>query len=212
MGAGQHGRRPSRIMRQTMRKLLAGALLALAFGACGDKKEAPEPRATVAGYSDGVKAYYGDAPHPEAEPGSLEDVEAEYHQPPKPAEAKLGETITLTGSNIGIRLEVTVEDVRRVDDYVAVDVAFNSTGITNYEAPFASAAVTFPDGRSEPVIPDATAACSRDIDFPTTFIPVGGQAAGCLLFAAAGPELPERLQFALESVPVEAGGIWHLNR
>lgn len=207
-----------------MRKLLTGALLALLLGACGDSGGAPEPRTTTPtpaattaadehdldGYSDGVKAYYGSDAHPEAEPGSIEDVETEYHQPPKPAEAKLGETITLTGSNIGVRLDVTVKDVRRVAEYLAVDLEFDSTGITNYEAAFENAAVTFPDGASEKVIPDATAKCSKDITVPTTFIPVGKKAAGCLLFPPSGAELPERLQFALETVPVEAGGIWNL--
>lgn len=207
-----------------MRKLLAGALLALLLGACGDSGGAPEPRTTTPapvattaaddhdldGYSEGVKAYYGSEPHPEAEPGSVEDVESEYHQPPKPAEAKLGETITLTGSNIGVRLDVTVKDVRRVADYLAVDVEFDSTGITNYQAPFESASVTFPGGRSEKVIADETASCSKDITVPTTFIAVGTKAQGCLLFPGSGDELPERFQFALETVPVEAGGIWNL--
>jgi hypothetical protein len=206
-----------------MRKLLAGALLVLTFSACGDKDGAPEPRTTPApaattaadshdldGYSEGVKAYYGADAHPEAEPGSIEDVESEYHQPPKPAEAKLGETITLTGSNIGVRLDVTVEQVRRVDDYLAVDVALDSTGITNYEGPFENASVTFPDGTSEKAIADETAACSKDFTVPTTFIGVGEQAKGCLLFEPSGSALPERFQFALESVPVEAGGIWNL--
>ena len=33
---------------------------------------------------------------------------------------------------------------------------------------------------------------------------------GCLLFPASDDALPERFQLALESVPVEAGGIWNL--
>ena len=68
----------------------------------------------VEGYSQGVKDFYGSDVHPETEEGSIEDVEAEYHQPPKPAEAGLGETITLTGTNIGVRMRVTVTGVKRV--------------------------------------------------------------------------------------------------
>ena len=71
--------------------------------------------------------------HPEAEEGSIEDVEAEYHQPPKPAEAGLGETITLTGTNIGVRLRVTVTGVKRVSSYLAVELALENTGIANHE-------------------------------------------------------------------------------
>ena len=46
-------------------------------------------------------------PEPLVPAQSNEDVEEEYHQPPKPASADLGETITLTGNNIGVRLRVT---------------------------------------------------------------------------------------------------------
>ena len=60
-----------------------------------------------------MKDFYGGT-HPVAEEGSPEAVEEEYHQPPKPAEAGLGETITLTGTNIGVRLRVTVTGVKRV--------------------------------------------------------------------------------------------------
>ena len=36
------------------------------------------------------------------------DVEAEYHQPPRPATGGIGDAITLTGTNIGVRLRTTV--------------------------------------------------------------------------------------------------------
>ena len=78
--------------------------------------------------------------------GRTEDVEAEYHQPPQPAEAGLGETITLTGTNIGVRLRVTVTGVKRVGDHQAVELGLENTGITNYEGEFTHAAVTYGDG------------------------------------------------------------------
>jgi hypothetical protein len=207
-----------------MRTLLASALVVLLVGACGDGDgdgaATPEPTATppaataeaghdLEGYSKGVRDFYGDT-HPEAEPGSQESVEAEYHQPPKPAEAGLGETITLTGSNIGVRLRVTVTGVKRASEYLAVDMALESTGITNFESALENAAVTYGDGRPQRVVEGASAPCSKDLAGPIVFIPVGGRARGCLLFPASGSRTPDRLQLALEAVPVEAGGIWTL--
>ena len=197
-------------------------MLLLVFGACGDQgtgSEATPPAATASptaeagdgleGYSQGVKDYYGGV-DTEAEPGTTESVEEEYHQPPKPAQARLGETITLTGSNIGVRLRVTVTGVKRVSEQTAVELALESTGITNYEAPLENATVTYGGGQPQRALQDATAACSKDIVPPVVFIPVGGKASGCLLFPASGSETPDRFQLALETVPVDAGGIWNL--
>jgi hypothetical protein len=207
-----------------MRKLLASALLALALGACGDKESAktptptttPSPEATVAGadplegYSQGVKDYYAGADPEGAEEGSIEAVEVEYHQPPKPAEAGLGETITLTGSNIGVRMRVTVTEVKRVSSYQAVELEFESTGITNYDGELRMAALSYGDGEPRRRVEGAIAPCSKDFTSAVIFIPVGGKASGCLLFPASGSEKPDRLQLALEQVPLEAGGIWNL--
>ena len=41
----------------------------------------------------------------------------------------MGETITLTGTNIGVRMRVTVTGVERVDSWQAVDLELESTGI-----------------------------------------------------------------------------------
>ena len=201
-----------------MRKLLASVALALAFGACGDNDRAntPTPTATAAeadpleGYSQGVKDFYGGDVHPETEDGTIEDVEAEYHQPPKPAEAGVGETITLTGSNIGVRMRVTVTGVKRVSSYQAVELELESTGITNYDGPISSAALTYGDREPQPLVEGATASCSGDLGVPSIFIPTGGKASGCLLFPPSESGEPERFQLALEAVPVTAGGIWNL--
>jgi hypothetical protein len=202
-----------------MRKLVASVALALALGACGDNDRAnkPTPTPTAAeaegleGYSQGVKDFYGTDEHPETEEGTVEDVEAEYHQPPKPAEAGLGGTITLTGTNIGVRMRVTVTGIKRVSSYQAVELEFESTGITNYDGPVSSAALTYGDGEPQPPVEGATAPCSKDFGFPSVFIPVGGKASGCLLFPPSESGEPERFQLALEVVPVEAGGIWNLS-
>jgi hypothetical protein len=196
-----------------MRKLMFVLLAVLAFAACGGKespKATPTPTA-AGGYSQGVRDYYGDADsQPEPEAGSIEDVEAEYHQPPKPAEAGLGETITLTGTNIGVRLRVTVTGVERVDDHQAVELELENTGITNYEGEFTQAAVTYGDGTTKPLAQGANAPCSNSLDLPTAFIGVGEKTTGCLLFPTSGDESPTRFQLALETVPTEAGGIWNL--
>ena len=207
-----------------MRKLVVIALLALAgCGGNGDdavsgggdpRTSAPAsatatPAHDLEGYSQGVIDYYG-SPHEHADDESG-NIEAEYHQPPKPAEAGMGETIALTGTNIGVRMDVTVTGVERVsDDLVAVMLRMHNTGITVYEAPLDHAEVTYPDGTSHGVAEGETAECSNSFD-AILRIDVDRRRSGCLLFPAEGDALPERFQLALEVVPVEAGGIWNLS-
>ena len=197
-----------------MRKLMIAAFAVLAFAGCGGQespKTTPTPAPEDGGYSQGVKDYYGDGDaHPETEPGTTEDVEAEYHQPPQPAEAGVGETITLTGTNIGVRLRVTVTGVQRVGDHQAVQLELESTGIANYNGEFTQAAVTYGDGTTQPLAKGASAPCSNGLDLPTAFIAVGTKTTGCLLFPTSGSQPPTRFQLALETVPTEAGGIWSL--
>ena len=133
-------------------------------------------------------------------PGSIEDVEAEYHQPPQPAEAGLGETITLTGTNIGVRLRVTVTGVERVDDHQAVHLELESTGIANYDGEFTQAAVTYGDGEPQPLAEGANAPCSNGLDLPTAVHRRGRQdhAAACSS-RPPGSRRPTRFQLALET-------------
>ena len=195
-----------------MRKLMALALFAGLLAGCGEQTAADPPRATpqatgLEGYTQGVKDYYRDV-HGES---TGDDVEAEYHQPPRPAAAGLGEPITLTGTNIGIRMRVTVTKVESVSSFTAVGLELENTGITNYEAPLRNAALTNSGGGApEPVADGARAKCSNGFDADTLFIEVGASKAGCLLFRRAAGATPERLQLALEIVPTEAGGIWNL--
>jgi hypothetical protein len=206
-----------------MRSSFAVAALALLMLAgCGSQKRAePTPTATatpaptraedpdLAGYSQGVKDYYVEI-HDEPTGDAETDVEIEYHQPPRPAEAGLGEAITLTGTNIGIRQKVTVTKVGRAGDYTAVHLKLENTGIAVYEAPLRNATVTYADGDPVGVEEGAGAKCSKGMDSDTWRNDVGRTKTGCLLFPAHGELPPERFQLALEIVPASAGGIWNL--
>ena len=204
-----------------MRKLFGTFLLTAVLAGCGGSSEPQTPKAAtptataeaaaqhdLEGYSPGVVDYYGEAhAHSDDEFGS---IEAEYHQPPKPAEAGLGETIELTGTEIGVRFDVTVTDVKPVDDdLMAVFLKLKSTGIAIYDRPLEQASITYPGGKPTPVDTDATAECSNGFD-EILRIDVERTRSGCLLFPRSGDQRPERFQLALEVVPTDAGGIWNL--
>jgi hypothetical protein len=200
-----------------MRKLLGALALAALLAGCGSDTKADTPTPTVTatseaeadvghnleGYSKGVKDYYGGAHTHE------DGVEAEYHQPPMPPETALGGPITLTGTNIGIRLVITPTKVSREGEITAIELDIENTGIANYEAEFMNAAVTYDDGTTEKLAAGERADCSNGFE---TFLRIetSDKVSGCLLFPRAGSAKPERLQLALEAVPVEAGGIWNL--
>jgi hypothetical protein len=196
-------------------------ILVLAAGAlagCGDSKqprEAAPPTATpaadgLAGYSEGVRKYYAGANLDAADDPNA-DAEVQYFQPPRPAEAAVGDTITLTGSNIGVRMRVTLTQVDTLraggKRFTAVHLRMLNDGITVYDGELKSAALL---GGGEPVgvAEGARAACSNGFDAHVR-IDVSRRGSGCLLFPAGGR--PERFQLALETIPVEAGGIWNLS-
>jgi hypothetical protein len=206
-----------------MRTLLLIGIALLVLAGCGGDSEpqgqtATTPTATATaqsesdhsleGYSPGVVEYYGKShEHADDEAGNIEE---EYHQPPKPAEAGLGETIELTGTEIGVRFDVTVTDVKPVDDdLMAVFLTMKSTGITIYERPIEMASITYPGEDPTPLDVDATADCSNGFD-DVLRIDVDRSRKGCLLFPRSGDKMPERFQLALEVVPTLAGGIWNL--
>jgi hypothetical protein len=180
----------------------------------------PAPTATAEpfeeGHSRAVREFYGggDAPVP---PGS--DVEAEYHQPPRPATGAIGDTIKLTGTNIGVRLETTVTGLvdpaetasppPAGDRYVGVDLRLVSTGIAIHDSPLESARLRYDGGAAKPVL-GVKADCSHGFD-TTVRIEVGAKASGCLLFQVPGGAEPRELVLALEQVPFLAGGRWRLD-
>jgi hypothetical protein len=211
-----------------MRKLSALIVFAALLAGCGGGDDDTPPMSTPAsaevqaeeeaahdlkGYSEGVKRYYGSV-HSH---GEIDDpnaaIEAEYHQPPVPPENALGGAITLTATNIGVRLKVTptkVDTVRGEDGerYTAVHLTFESTGITIFDSEMNGATVTYGDGKPVPLDPDAKAECSNGLD-GNPRLEVGASMKGCLLFPEGDGE-PTRFQLALEQVPAEAGGVWNL--
>jgi hypothetical protein len=196
-------------------------LVAAALAGCGHDtapSPSPAPKASatpvdpLAGYPEGVRKYYAGAQLDAADDPSA-DAEVQYFQPPKPAQTAAGDAITLTGTNIGVRMRVTVEGVRTLhaggEAYTAVDLRMNNSGITVYQGELREALLTSGDGKTRRVAADASASCSNGLDRDFR-IDVGRSRKGCLLFPADGDA--ERLQLALEAVPAEAGGIWDLSR
>jgi hypothetical protein len=205
-------------MRQSffLISLLAAALAGCGHDAAPSSPAAPKVSATradpLAGYSQGVRKYYAGAQLDAADDPSA-DAEVQYFQPPKPAQTAAGDAITLTGSNIGVRMQVTVEGVRTVraggKAYTAVDLRMKNSGITVYQGELREATLTTGDGKIRRVAAGASAACSHGFDGDFR-IDVSRSRKGCVLFPADGDAA--RLQLALESVPAEAGGIWDLSR
>ena len=218
-----------------MLKLLGAiAVLAALVGGCGSDEptasatptptatETPAPEAPPArqgfekGHNAAVRAYYGGDEGPEPIDG---DVEAEYHQPPRPATGGIGDTITLTGTNIGVRLRATVtglvdparttESPRAGMRYVGVRLHLRSTGIAIHDAPLQSALLSYGQGRSAKPVLGVKASCSNGFE-GTVRIEDRPPARGCMLFELPEGARPRQFQLALETVPADAGGRWRL--
>jgi hypothetical protein len=175
----------------------------------------PEPEAGhdfEKGHSRAVRKFYGDVHGPEA------GVEAEYHQPPRPPAGGIGDTITLTGSNIGVRFDVTVTGLidpaatarrpRPGMRYVGVGVELVSTGITVHEDEIDGLLRYGARGRVR-AMTGVKAGCSNGFQ-RVLRIDVGLSARGCLLFQVPASARPRQFLLALEQVPPEAGGRWRL--
>ncbi len=197
-------------------------LLAAVLAGCGDSKPTteaatptpapPAPSATadpLEGYSQGVKDFYAGVPVGEF-PDNTEEA---FHQPPKPPEAGMDETITLTGTNLGIRMKVTVTGTETVrvgsERYEAVSLRLENTGVAIHDDEFREATVTYADGDPQALVKGVKADCSNGFD-KVVRIDVGEKVSGCLLFPASGLGAPSTFQMALELIPVTAGGIWKL--
>jgi len=181
----------------------------------GHGGEAPRGEPFEKGHSRAVRKFYGGGEAPIAPEA---DVEAEYHQPPRPATGAIGDTITLTGTNIGVRLRTTVtglvdpvEASRPAPDgkrYVGVGLKLRSTGIAIHESELGNALLRYRGGAAEPTL-GVEAKCSRGFD-GIVRIEDQGPVRGCLLFALPENAEPRELVLALETVPAEAGGRWSL--
>ena len=165
------------------------------------------------GHSRAVREYYGDV-HTVEEGG----VEAEYHQPPHPATGRIGDTITLTGTNIGVRMDATVtglvdpapaaREPREGMRFVGVDVRLESTGITILDDLLNDGLLGYRGGKARAVT-GVKARCSNGFQ-RVLRIDVGDDARGCVLFQVPSSARPRSFQLALEQVPAEAGGRWRL--
>ena len=142
-----------------------------------------------------------------------DNTEEAFHQPPKPAEAGMDETITLTGTNLGIRMKVTVtgtETVRAGSERCeAVNLRLENTGVAIHDDEFREATVTYADGDPQALVKGVKAGCSNGFD-KVERIDVGETVSGRLLFPASGLGAPSTFQMAFELIPVTAGGIWKL--
>lgn len=181
----------------------------------GHEAEAARGEPFEKGHSRAVRKYYGGGEAPVA-PES--DIEAEYHQPPRPATGSIGDTITLTGTNIGVRLRTTVTGLVDAAEasreppagkrYVGVELRMRSTGIAIHDSPIENALLRYPGGAARPAA-GVKATCSHGFD-DTVRIDDQRPARGCLLFALPEDAEPREFVLALETVPAEAGGRWSL--
>jgi len=224
-------------MPSTPRHLALLALLALAVLGCGsdepsrsESAPAPEPPAATEapadeeghgfepGHSQAVRDYYG-VPHSHEDDG-VGDTEAEYHQPPRPATGRIGDPITLTGSNLGVRMQVTVTGVvdpvagvsrpaRAGRRHLGIGLRVRNTGVAIFESDLRAAVLTYGAGRRARAVTGVESACSNGFEGVLRIEPEAG-ARGCLLFALPRGAKPRQLQLALEQVPAEAGGKWRL--
>jgi hypothetical protein len=167
----------------------------------------------LAHFSEGVRRYYAGA-QPDAADDPNADAEERYFQPPRPAQAKLGDAITLTGSNIGVQLAVTPTTLTTVTvggkrfNAVEVELDNDDGGIAVYDGELRMASLTYADGRTRPVVWGVKAPCSNSFENHVR-IDVSAKTRGCLLFPVSDQQ-PSSLQIALEQVPTDAGGIWKL--
>lgn len=186
--------------------LLVAAAFALLATGCGSEPSTPSADTTTA---SGL---------PTEEDSHA--VEAEYDQPPKPAQTSLGKPIILNGINIGVRLRVTatrvLDPARGVSKpagdgkrYVAIELNLLSTGIAVFESEIRNAALRYGSGRSARPVRSVTASCTNGFD-AIVRLDVGDRTKGCLLFRVPDGAKPEEIQLALETRPVQDGGKWSL--
>lgn len=210
--------RARHILRPGAAALAAAALLAAA--GCGGDDPAPTaatatPTATDAheaeeqhrfqpGHSKAVREYYGDV-HDEEETASefegFGEPESAFHQPPDPPSGELGDPITLTGTNLGIRMRVTPTRLEHEGDRLTIHLRLANTGVTIYESHIRNTRITTANGRRF-----RGRWCGEE--FPRIEPEAAGR--GCLRFRLPADAEPRTLHLALEQVPAAVGGRWSL--
>jgi hypothetical protein len=147
----------------------------------------------------------------------LGDTEAEYNLPPPRARGRMGETLTADGSNLGVRLAVTVTGVADPvpgpsppagKRYVGVELRLRNTGIAVFEAELRDAVLTYEGGRARPAF-GVKAECSNGLH-ELMRLDVDRRRRGCVVFALPEGERPRAFQLALEEEPVADGPRWRL--
>ena len=143
-------------------------------------------------------------------------TEEEFHQPPVPLQAAVGDAITLTGTNLGVRLRVTVLGVedpgrgrRDGTRRVAVRLALANDGIAVFESHADRRRAAWRAIARCPS-PTASAPAARTASTRPLRLDVGNRARGCLVFDVPAGVRASDLLLALEQVPAEAGGRWRL--
>jgi hypothetical protein len=183
--------------RRIPRTAFLTLLLALCAAGCGGDDPAPAETAATPVASE-----------PEQEQGLVLDTEEEYHQPPQPATGGIGDTITLTGTNLGVRLEVTVTKVKAGERRTTVGLRLVNTGIAVFDSQLTKSFVVDADGRRARLSKGVKAKCSDGLQ-DAIWLDVGEERTGCLVFPSSGSR-PARLRLALEQVPAAEGGRWSL--
>ena len=205
------GRRTDHLLR-----LFAAAATATALAGCGfsgddDPAPAAAPAFSEREHQAAVRDFYGTV-RAEYDPQADEfggATEEQFHQPPDPLQAAVGDAITLTGTNLGVRMRVKVLGVDTLDGgRAAVRLELANDGIAIFESEL-TAAELHAGGRKVPVDAGERAGCSNGFDEPLR-LDVGDRAGGCLVFDVPEGASPSDFLLALEQVPAEAGGRWRL--
>ena len=210
-----------------MRKLLPSSpSLALLAGCGGDRRAAPTPRRPrrprdarerpARGLlARACKDYYGER-HTRAdrrrERATSRPSTTSRRSPPRPALGRDDHADRHEHRRADASVTVTGVERGRRQGLHAVDLELDETpGITVYDSELTQRRRHLRRRQAAAgVAKGASAPCSNGLRRRSCASTSGAKDSGCLLFAADDAETPTRFQLALETVPVDAGGIWNL--
>ena len=93
--------------------------------------------------------------------------------------------------------------------YLGVKLRMRSTGITVFESEMRNARVRYSNGRRAPAAFGVKAGCSHGFQRHMR-VAVGATVRGCVLFRRPAGAQPRTFKLALESEPIQQGGLWRL--